>query len=76
MKQVVEMLSREVHLNEKLLTEPGVYRGQKTRKLNAGAASSEGTSSSHGDKGKKAMKSFPSSPQFNSSYSMTQMLPR
>lgn len=76
MKQVVEMLSREVHLNEKLLTEPGVYKGHKTRKLNGASASSEGSSSSHRDKGKKAMKSSTSSQQFNSSNSLTQMLPR
>lgn len=76
MKQVVEMLSREVHLNEKLLTEPGVYKGHKTRKLNGAGTSSEGTSFSHGDRGKKAMKSTISSPQFNSSNSLTQMLPR
>lgn len=73
------MLSREVHLNEKLLTEPGVYKGHKTRKLNGAAAAasiSGGTSSSHGIKYKKAMKTSPSSSQFNSSNSLTQMLPR
>lgn len=73
MKQVVEMLSREVHLNEKLLTKPGVYKGHRSRKLNGAAISSEGTSSSHTDKGKQAMKS---SLQFNSVNSLTQMLPR
>ncbi|XP_008442432.2 putative serine/threonine-protein kinase isoform X1 [Cucumis melo] len=75
MKQVVEMLSKEVHLNEKLLTEPGIYKGHKTSKLNGAGTSSEGTFS-RGDRGKKAIKSTISSPQFNSSNSLTQMLPR
>ncbi|CAJ1805190.1 unnamed protein product [Sphenostylis stenocarpa] len=38
MKQVLKMLSKEVHLNEKALTEPGVYRwhnnGERGRSLN------------------------------------------
>ncbi|KAK7395124.1 hypothetical protein VNO78_15666 [Psophocarpus tetragonolobus] len=32
MKQVLEMLSKEVHLNEKALTEPGIYRWHSTGK--------------------------------------------
>ncbi|KAK4359329.1 hypothetical protein RND71_021558 [Anisodus tanguticus] len=31
MKQVIEMLSKEVNLNEKLLTEPGVYRPHSSK---------------------------------------------
>ncbi|XP_057435213.1 putative serine/threonine-protein kinase isoform X2 [Lotus japonicus] len=40
MKQVLEMLSKEVHLNEKALTEPGVYRWH-----NSGGSSNETSSS-------------------------------
>ncbi|KAI8559622.1 hypothetical protein RHMOL_Rhmol04G0187600 [Rhododendron molle] len=50
MKQVVVMLSKEVNLNEKLLTEPGVYRSRTSRTL-AGGSSAE--SSSSGNKGKQ-----------------------
>jgi len=32
MKQVLKMLSKEVHLNEKALTEPGIYRWHSTGK--------------------------------------------
>ncbi|XP_061344676.1 putative serine/threonine-protein kinase isoform X2 [Gastrolobium bilobum] len=32
MKQVLEMLSKEVHLNEKALTEPGIYRWHSSGK--------------------------------------------
>lgn len=52
MKQVVEMLSKDVHLNEKALTEPGVYRGNTSYSL--GASSSE-TSSSQKHKGKRSV---------------------
>ena len=53
MKQVVEMLSKEVHLNDNALTEPGVYRAQSSRR--SGAASSEETSSSQAEKGKQSV---------------------
>ncbi|KAH7866592.1 hypothetical protein Vadar_022383 [Vaccinium darrowii] len=38
MKQVVEMLSKEVILNEKLLTEPGVHRAHTSRGLVGGSS--------------------------------------
>ncbi|KAK9291093.1 hypothetical protein L1049_009280 [Liquidambar formosana] len=41
MKQVVEMLSTEVSLNEKVLTEPGVYRGHISQHSGGEASSSQ-----------------------------------
>ncbi|XP_022767703.1 putative serine/threonine-protein kinase isoform X2 [Durio zibethinus] len=52
MKQVVQMLSKDVHLNEKVLTEPGVYKGHTSPHL--GVGSSE-TSSSLKTKGKQSV---------------------
>ncbi|KAJ0028537.1 hypothetical protein Pint_35190 [Pistacia integerrima] len=52
MKQVVEMLSKEVNLNEKLLTRPGVFKLQNSRPF--GGSSSEETSSSQKKKGKQS----------------------
>ncbi|XWS59946.1 hypothetical protein CRYUN_Cryun08bG0165800 [Craigia yunnanensis] len=72
MKQVVEMLSKDVHLNEKVLTEPGVYRGHTSRQL--GVGSSE-TLSSLKTKGKQSVDPSSSTNIF-SSHSITQMLPR
>ncbi|KAA8517392.1 hypothetical protein F0562_017685 [Nyssa sinensis] len=70
MKQVVEMLSKEVNLNEKLLTEPGVYRAHTSRHL--GSTSAGETSSSQAYKGKQSLDPFITSSQL----SVTQMLPR
>ncbi|KAI3443113.1 Protein kinase domain-containing protein [Psidium guajava] len=52
MKQVVEMLSKNVNLKEELLTEPGVYRRNSSRQLAGGGAAS--SSSSQVQKGKRA----------------------
>lgn len=41
MKQVVEMLSKEVNLNEKLLTQPGVHKFKNSQRF---GSSSEETS--------------------------------
>ncbi|XVE97065.1 hypothetical protein REPUB_Repub02eG0278500 [Reevesia pubescens] len=71
MKQVVEMLSKDVHLNEKVLTEPGVYRGHNSR--HSGAGTSE--ISSLKTKGKQSVDPSSSTNIF-SSHSITQMLPR
>uniref|UniRef100_A0A2P2JJN0 LRR-RLK n=1 Tax=Rhizophora mucronata TaxID=61149 RepID=A0A2P2JJN0_RHIMU len=49
MKQVVDMLSREVHLNEKALMEPGVPQHS------GGGSSSNETSSSQKNKGKQSL---------------------
>ncbi|KAL6987796.1 non-specific serine,threonine protein kinase [Sarracenia purpurea var. burkii] len=74
MKQVVEMLSKEVTLNEKLLTEPGVYRTQADRRL-VGGRPHEKTSST-GNKGKQSADPFETSTQLDGSHIVTQMLPR
>ncbi|KAM7463976.1 hypothetical protein LguiA_032097 [Lonicera macranthoides] len=73
MKQVMEMLSKEVNLNDKLLTEPGIYRPHSSRRSDDG---SWNTSSSKGNKCKKSVNPSVSSSQFFSSHSITQMLPR
>ncbi|KAL5550334.1 hypothetical protein UlMin_000510 [Ulmus minor] len=72
MKQVVEMLTKEVHLNEKALTKPGVYREHASKR--SGGASSEETSSSQADKRKQSVNSI-TAPS-NVSHSETQMFPR
>ncbi|OMO97571.1 hypothetical protein COLO4_14548 [Corchorus olitorius] len=71
MKQVVDMLSKDVHLNEKILTEPGVYRGHSSKHLGIGSSSS----SSSKTKGKPSVDPS-SSTNIMSSHSITQMLPR
>ncbi|MBA0785088.1 hypothetical protein Gotri_025762 [Gossypium trilobum] len=68
MNQVVHMLSKDVHLNDKLLTEAGVYKGYRR-------TSSELTSSSLKTKGKQSMEPS-SSTNIVSSHSITEMLPR
>lgn len=73
MKQVVEMLSKEVSLNEDILTEPGVYRIRSSHHF--GGSSSE-TSSSQKKKGKLSINLDISSAQLVSTDSVTQMLPR
>lgn len=74
MKQVVEMLSKEVQLNEKLLVEPRPRRYAPQR---GGGANWDGESSSQSDKQRKS----PANPDVTStpSYineSKTQMFPR
>ncbi|KAF5940951.1 hypothetical protein HYC85_022118 [Camellia sinensis] len=73
MKQVVEMLSKEVHLKDNLLTEPGVYRAHTSRGL-VGNSSHETSSSTN--KGKQSINPSETSIQMDSSHSVTQMLPR
>lgn len=75
MRQVEQMLSKEVHLNESLLTEPGVYRGHLSRQ-SGGGASSSGTSSSQADKRKQKGNPFITSTQSDVAHSVTQMFPR
>lgn len=53
MKQVVEMLTKEVHLNQKALTKPGVYRPRTPRRPGFGAFSE--ASSSQVIKGKDSI---------------------
>ncbi|XP_062095244.1 putative serine/threonine-protein kinase [Humulus lupulus] len=75
MKQVVEMLSKQVHLNEKALTEPGVYKAHGSRRGSRGASSEE-TSSSQAEKGKHPMTTLKIQSQYDDPDSMTQLSPR
>ncbi|CAN4126214.1 unnamed protein product [Withania somnifera] len=65
MKQVIEMLSKEVKLNEKLLTEPGVYRPDSSNLLTR-------------SKGKKCVKSSNhfAKTDFHSFQTVSEMMPR
>ena len=73
MKQVVEMLSKDVTLNEKLLTEPGVYQARTSRRLAGGSLQ---VASSSVSKGKPLFNPFSTSTQLDSSHMVTHMLPR
>ncbi|EXC04310.1 hypothetical protein L484_001573 [Morus notabilis] len=74
MKQVVEMLSKQVQLNDKALTKPGVYRAHGAR--HSGGASSEETSSSQAEKGKQSANRFEDPIQSNVADFVTEMFPR
>ena len=77
MRQVVEMLSKEVHLNESALTEPRIYRGHSSKQ--SGGASTDESSSSQAEKRKQPVTPFVNSNHsYNSqsSDSVTQVLPR
>ncbi|KAK2972636.1 hypothetical protein RJ640_018341 [Escallonia rubra] len=75
MNQVVAMLSREVHLNEKLLTAPGVYRPHTSQRLDG--STSRDRSSSDVPRGKQSINPSVTSLQFgDNSGSFSQMLPR
>lgn len=65
MKQVLEMLSKEVNLNEKLLTEAGVYR-RYTSQHTSGCVTT----------GKKQSNPSVSSNHLDSFQSVTTILPR
>lgn len=70
MKQVMKMLSTDVILNEKVLTEPGLFRPQ-------GSSKSGGDSflvSSLSDKGKESVTQFVTSAEFDDN--ITDMIPR
>ncbi|KAF5737231.1 putative serine/threonine-protein kinase [Tripterygium wilfordii] len=73
MKQVLQMLAKNVHLNEKALTEPGVYRAHASQ--HSGVGSSRETSSSQKNKGKQSVDPLITTSHVYSS-SMTHMLPR
>ncbi|KAM3382171.1 putative serine/threonine-protein kinase isoform X1 [Capsicum galapagoense] len=73
MKQVIEMLSREVTLNEKFLTEPGVYRQHNSKRSSYDSLQK---SSSGGKTGVQSVNPFATSTKFESFPSVTQMLPR
>lgn len=67
MKQVVKMLSKEVHINDMALTEPGVYRWHASKKE---VSSSDVTSTSQVNKFKRPEN------QFSGTDIVTQMFPR
>ena len=73
MKQVLQMLSKEVHLNEKALTEPGIYRWHTSGKM--GSSLNE-TSSSQVFRSKKSEKPHVTSTNFSGTDIVTEMLPR
>ncbi|KAG8649430.1 hypothetical protein MANES_08G091300v8 [Manihot esculenta] len=73
MKQVLEMLSKNVNLNEKALTEPTVYRSWTSQWL---ASSTNETSSSQKNKGKKLVYPPVSFSQLDRDQEVTEMLPR
>ncbi|KAJ7961253.1 Kinase family protein [Quillaja saponaria] len=74
MKQVVKMLSKEVHLNEKLLTEPGVYRWRNSRLCcDAGL---EETSSSQVGKLNQSVNPSVTSTRLTDAGSMSEIIPR
>ncbi|KAJ6381465.1 hypothetical protein OIU77_030196 [Salix suchowensis] len=71
MKQVVKMLSKDVNLNDKAITEPGVYRTHTSK--HSGSVSSVETSSSHKNKSKQSLDVPANSIYFDSA---EEMLPR
>lgn len=76
MKQVVTMLSKDVVLNDSLLTEPGVYRPQTSQTSDSGSGSLRIASSSQLSKGKQSANPLLTSTHFDSNQSITEMIPR
>ena len=76
MSQVVEMLSKKVNLNVKLLTEPGIHRRNSSSSSKGGL--SQETTKSGASTGRKSINPFvASSPHVSNSFdSMSQMFPR
>ncbi|KAG9147914.1 hypothetical protein Leryth_003508 [Lithospermum erythrorhizon] len=72
MKQVVEMLTKEVTLNEDLLTKPGVHKPHTSRQSTSGSSQ---TSSSVGNIGKTTVNASRST-IIDSSFVETEVLPR
>ncbi|XP_061344675.1 putative serine/threonine-protein kinase isoform X1 [Gastrolobium bilobum] len=72
MKQVLEMLSKEVHLNEKALTEPGIYRWHSSGKR----GSLDETSSSQVNKYNKSENPQVTSTHYSGTDIVTEMIPR
>ncbi|XAR68830.1 Non-specific serine/threonine protein kinase [Bertholletia excelsa] len=71
MKQVIEMLSRDVSLNEQLLTEPGIYKVCSPLHLAGGSMQEISYSANKGKQNPSV-----STILLDSSQSITQMLPR
>ncbi|KAI5429563.1 hypothetical protein KIW84_034226 [Lathyrus oleraceus] len=74
MKQVLQMLSKQVHLNEKALTEPGIYRWDTSGKTSGYL--NETSSSSHVIKYKRSENQHQTSTQFSGTDIVTEMFPR
>lgn len=75
MKQVLEMLSKEVHLNEKALTEPGIYRWH-TSGLKMGGSLNETSSSQVIKHTKSENAPHETSTHFSGTDIVTEMIPR
>ncbi|XP_071686439.1 cold-responsive protein kinase 1 isoform X2 [Rutidosis leptorrhynchoides] len=75
MKQVVEMLTKKVNLNVKLLTEPGIYKPH-SRSSRSNSDKSEETTRSRGLNAKNPFVTSSSQQVSSNSYSITQMFPR
>ncbi|XP_028787972.1 cold-responsive protein kinase 1-like [Neltuma alba] len=74
MKQVIKMLTKDVHLNEKALTEPGVYRWNSSKEY--GNYSLNGTSSSQINKYRSSKNPYMTSSHYSGADLDTQILPR
>lgn len=73
MTQVVEMLSKEITLDESTLTQPGIHKSSdRTPKDSAGSSSSQGRK----DKQSTSTDTFVTSTNVYSTPSITQLLPR
>ncbi|CAL0302633.1 unnamed protein product [Lupinus luteus] len=66
MKQVFQMLSKEVHINEKALTEPGIYRLNSYGKMGTSLNGSSSSSSSQVIKHNKCKNPYVTSSNFPS----------
>ncbi|KAK4268620.1 hypothetical protein QN277_025243 [Acacia crassicarpa] len=74
MKQVIKMLTKEVHLNERALTEPGIYRWNGSKEY--GNSSLVGTSSSQTGKHGNSKYPYVTSSHFSGADLDTQIFPR
>ncbi|CAH1418639.1 unnamed protein product [Lactuca virosa] len=77
MRQVVEMLTKKVNLNIRLLTEPGIYKPNSSSSRSKGGVS-QVTTKSGAFNGRKSINPFiTTSPHVSNSFSsMSQMFPR
>ncbi|XP_051130349.1 cold-responsive protein kinase 1 [Andrographis paniculata] len=71
MNQVVKMLSTDVILNEELLSEPGMYRPQSSRKSRGGSFRMDTS-----DRGKKSANAIVTTTPSDNDHTVTQMVPR
>ncbi|KAF1883871.1 hypothetical protein Lal_00038364 [Lupinus albus] len=76
MNQVLQMLSKEVHINEKALTEPGIYRWHSSAKMGTSLNDSSSSSSSQVMKHNKHENLYATSTNFSGTDIVTEMIPR